>query len=222
MKTIASHHYPRHGNSSKKGGVSGSSSSNRPSLIASIIALILLYSFFIFVNHFNLRATSEDKVFESFVDERKKLVASNIMNSSSVTDNPILKDGNLRSSISSGANALAASTVKVALVKQSQLSKSKGDLASSIAASGVAANNSSLKIHTVTYASHGGRDDRFCRAIESSIRNGFDLVILGWGTKWLGLSQKLQAAHSFARALPKEEVMLFTGEPPLRARSSSS
>ena len=40
------------------------------------------------------------------------------------------------------------------------------------------------RLHAVTYASHGGRDDRFCRAVESAIRNDFDLVILGWGVKW--------------------------------------
>ena len=36
-------------------------------------------------------------------------------------------------------------------------------------------------LHAVTYASHGGRDDRFCRAIESAVRHEVDLVILGWG-----------------------------------------
>lgn len=67
-----------------------------------------------------------------------------------------------------------------------------------------------MKLHTVTYASHGGRDDRFCRAVESSIRHKFDLVILGWGVKWQGLSQKLDAAHAFAAALPPGDVILFT------------
>lgn len=37
-------------------------------------------------------------------------------------------------------------------------------------------------LHAVTYASHGGRDDRFCRAIESAVRHEVDLIILGWGT----------------------------------------
>lgn len=36
-------------------------------------------------------------------------------------------------------------------------------------------------LHAVTYASHGGRDDRFCRAIESAVRHEIDLIILGWG-----------------------------------------
>ena len=30
------------------------------------------------------------------------------------------------------------------------------------------------------------------------------------GVKWKGLSQKLEAAHSFARSLPPEDVILFT------------
>lgn len=66
------------------------------------------------------------------------------------------------------------------------------------------------RIHTVTYASHGGRDDRFCRAVESALRHDIDLVILGWGVAWKGLSQKLDASHAYAAALPAEDVMLFT------------
>ena len=66
------------------------------------------------------------------------------------------------------------------------------------------------KIHAVTYASHGGRDDRFCRAVESAIRNDVDLIILGWGLKWQGLSQKLEAAHAYAKSLPANDVILFT------------
>jgi glycosyltransferase involved in cell wall biosynthesis len=74
-------------------------------------------------------------------------------------------------------------------------------------------NNSSKfngKLYTVTYASHGGRDDRFCRAVESSIRNEYDLVILGWNIPWRGLSQKLEAAHSFASSLRSDDIILFT------------
>jgi hypothetical protein len=71
-------------------------------------------------------------------------------------------------------------------------------------------NNNDAKLHVVTYASHGGRDDRFCRAIESAIRHDIDLVILGWGVKWMGLSQKLEAAHSFASSLPPNDAILFT------------
>eukprot|EP01038_Epipyxis_sp_PR26KG_P012439 gene12439-16684_t len=66
------------------------------------------------------------------------------------------------------------------------------------------------KIHTVTYASHGGRDDRFCRAIESSIRNNYDIVILGWGVPWKGLSQKLEAAYNYASSIPADDIILFT------------
>ena len=66
------------------------------------------------------------------------------------------------------------------------------------------------KIHTVTYASHGGSDDRFCRAVESAIRHDVDIILLGWGVKWTGLSQKLEAAHSFAKSLPEKDVILFT------------
>ena len=67
-----------------------------------------------------------------------------------------------------------------------------------------------VRLHSVTYASHSGKDDRFCRAIESSIRNGYDLIILGWGSTWHGLSQKLEAAHAYAAGLPPNDVMLFS------------
>lgn len=66
------------------------------------------------------------------------------------------------------------------------------------------------RIHAVTYASHGGRDDRFCRAVESAVRHDIDLVILGWGVKWTGLSQKLEAAHSYVKSLPGDDIILFT------------
>ena len=35
------------------------------------------------------------------------------------------------------------------------------------------------KLHMVTFATHGGKDDRFCRAIESSIMNNVNITILG-------------------------------------------
>ena len=69
---------------------------------------------------------------------------------------------------------------------------------------------SQIQIHTVTYASHGGKDDRFCRAIESAIRSGIDLTILGWDTPWIGLSQKLEAALSYVRTLPPNDIFMFT------------
>ncbi len=68
----------------------------------------------------------------------------------------------------------------------------------------------SPSLHAVTYASHGGRDDRFCRAVESSIRNKFELVILGWKKPWRGLSQKLEAAHEYASKLPSRDIIMFT------------
>ena len=66
------------------------------------------------------------------------------------------------------------------------------------------------RLFATTYATHGGRDDRFCRAVESSIRSGIDLIILGWGEEWHGLSQKLDAAHRFAKSLRANDILLFT------------
>jgi hypothetical protein len=52
--------------------------------------------------------------------------------------------------------------------------------------------------------------NRFCRAVESAIRHGIDLNVLGWGIPWRGLSQKLEAAMTFAQSVPKEDVIMFT------------
>lgn len=70
--------------------------------------------------------------------------------------------------------------------------------------------SSQSEFHVVTYASHGGRDDRFCRAIESALRHDIDLIILGWGVPWKGLSQKLDAAYTFASSIGKHDIMMFT------------
>lgn len=66
------------------------------------------------------------------------------------------------------------------------------------------------KLHAVMYASHHGRDDRFCRAVESAARHDFPLVILGWQKPWRGLSQKLEAAHHYASTMPPDDIILFT------------
>jgi len=65
-------------------------------------------------------------------------------------------------------------------------------------------------IVAVTYATHGGRDDRFCRAVESAVRNKIPWEVLGWGLKWEGLSQKLQASLDYVRQLDPDCVMLFS------------
>ena len=45
---------------------------------------------------------------------------------------------------------------------------------------------------------------------ESAIRHDYDLVILGWGVKWEGLSQKLEAAQNYAASIDANDIMLFT------------
>jgi len=48
-----------------------------------------------------------------------------------------------------------------------------------------------LGIVALTYATHPGKDDRFCRALHSSIQHKVPLRVLGWGKPWTGLTQKL-------------------------------
>ena len=62
----------------------------------------------------------------------------------------------------------------------------------------------------MTYASHGGRDDRFCRTLESAIRNDIPLEVLGWGVPWEGLSQKLSASYDAVKELPDDCLVMFT------------
>lgn len=71
-------------------------------------------------------------------------------------------------------------------------------------------NKASPKLHIVTYASHMGSDDRFCRAIESAFRHDINILILGWNVKWEGLSQKLRAAYDFSQSIPDTDIILFT------------
>lgn len=47
-------------------------------------------------------------------------------------------------------------------------------------------------IVALTYATHSGKDDKFCRAVESAIQHGVPLRILGWGEEWKGLTQKVR------------------------------
>ena len=67
-----------------------------------------------------------------------------------------------------------------------------------------------LGIVALTYATHQGKDDRFCRALESAIQHKVDLRVLGWGKPWTGLTQKLTGSLDFLRKLPESCVVVFT------------
>ena len=64
-------------------------------------------------------------------------------------------------------------------------------------------------IRFFTYASHAGRDDKFCESLKSAVRMEIDLEVLGWGLKWRGLQQKFQAVLSVLRVVPAECVVVF-------------
>jgi hypothetical protein len=65
-------------------------------------------------------------------------------------------------------------------------------------------------IVALTYATHGGKDDRFCRAVESAVQHDVPLRILGWGEKWRGLTQKLEGSLDALRRLPLTCTVVFT------------
>jgi len=60
------------------------------------------------------------------------------------------------------------------------------------------------------YATHHGRDDRFCRTLESVVRHRIPMNILGWGLKWEGLSQKLRGSLEAVMLLPQDCIVVFT------------
>jgi hypothetical protein len=62
----------------------------------------------------------------------------------------------------------------------------------------------------MTYATHGGKDDRFCRAVESAVQHKVPLRILGWGEKWRGLTQKFEGALETLKTLPDSCTVVFT------------
>eukprot|EP01031_Cornospumella_fuschlensis_P037067 gene37067-44988_t len=66
------------------------------------------------------------------------------------------------------------------------------------------------KLHTITYASHSGRDDRFCRAVDSATRASYNLTILNWQVPWEGLAQKLTAMDRYLQDLPEGDIVLFS------------
>ena len=61
----------------------------------------------------------------------------------------------------------------------------------------------------LTYATHGGKDDRFCRSVRSALQHDLPLRILGWGTQWKGLTQKFTGSHAFLLSLPPDCIVLF-------------
>lgn len=65
-------------------------------------------------------------------------------------------------------------------------------------------------IVALTYATHGGKDDRFCRAVASAIQHRVPLRILGWGEKWRGLTQKLEGSLEALRVLDEGCIVVFT------------
>jgi len=65
-------------------------------------------------------------------------------------------------------------------------------------------------IVALTYATHPGKDDKFCKAVESAIQHEVPLRILGWGKKWKGLTQKLEGSLEALRLLPPSCTIVFT------------
>ena len=58
-------------------------------------------------------------------------------------------------------------------------------------------------LHLVTYATHAEG------SFEALSASRPDLVVLGWGTRWKGFFDKVDAMQEFVAALPEEDLVLF-------------
>jgi len=56
-----------------------------------------------------------------------------------------------------------------------------------------------------TYASHAGRDDKFCRSTRSAILSGVNVHVLGWGLPWIGLQNKTKGLLDLLVLAEKED-----------------
>ncbi|KNC46364.1 uncharacterized protein AMSG_02816 [Thecamonas trahens ATCC 50062] len=65
------------------------------------------------------------------------------------------------------------------------------------------------KFHYFTYATHRGSDDLFCKALSSAWHARVPLQILGWGTRWTGLADKLKGVQLALEALPPHDIFVF-------------
>ena len=65
------------------------------------------------------------------------------------------------------------------------------------------------ELTVLSYASHGGSDDRFCQSVESFLQHGHRYHLLGWGTKLLSLNDKVFGSALAVRELPDAATVLF-------------
>jgi len=64
-------------------------------------------------------------------------------------------------------------------------------------------------LHHLTYATHGGSDDYFCRCLRLALIRGIPLRILGWGDAWHGLVQKWTSLSTVLKEIPDDDVIIF-------------
>ena len=199
------------------------------------ISVVVFWAFFLFVlvsiyviHDIHLNATkSADEINEmDTLPHRVRPTRTSDVQPSTTFDSGVASNGSLDWTTVHNAELQTKSLNPFMIQKTSSLSSSLSSISDQIDTTtkqsntnignnlnnldSIPSENAPIRIHAVTYASHGGRDDRFCRAVESAIRHDIDLVILGWGVKWIGLSQKLEAAHSYVKALPSSDIILFT------------
>lgn len=61
----------------------------------------------------------------------------------------------------------------------------------------------------LSYASHGGSDDRFCRCVESVLYAGFRYHLLGWQSKFESLNDKLFGQILALKSIPDDTIVVF-------------
>jgi len=60
-------------------------------------------------------------------------------------------------------------------------------------------------IHVLTYATHS--EGNFDNMLNN--KYGIEIVVLGWGDKWDGFSDKFKAVYNYTKELPENDIVLF-------------
>ena len=62
-----------------------------------------------------------------------------------------------------------------------------------------------MKVHVITYATHSYGN------FEDLVNNkyGIKVIVLGWGTKWTGFTDKFDAVYKYSKELPDNDIVIF-------------
>tara|TARA_B100000886_G_scaffold327650_1_gene275337 strand:+ start:2686 stop:3393 length:708 start_codon:yes stop_codon:yes gene_type:complete len=62
------------------------------------------------------------------------------------------------------------------------------------------------RVHVVVFCTH--RDGMYSLLESDARRYGIELVVLGWGTKWVSFFEKLRAVHEYTRGVHEDDLVV--------------